>query len=84
MGLHCRNIFAYKFELQILSYICFRYDLDLPVILDYEIWKASHMLFQNIPYDVDTDADTENDENWDDSWDSRKQKFTWYYIAKGL
>ena len=46
-----------------------RYDLDLPVILDYEIWKASHMLFQNIPYDEDTDADNDSNDGWDDSWD---------------
>merc|ERR1712198_614559 len=26
------------------------YDLNLPYILDYEIWKASHMLSQTSPY----------------------------------
>ena len=27
-----------------------RYDLNLPFILDYEIWNASHMLSQTSPY----------------------------------
>ena len=52
----------------------FRYDLDLPVILDYEIWKASHMLFQNIPYDEDTDVDIEDEDSWDDHWDSSERR----------
>ena len=52
-----------------------RYDLDLPVILDYEIWKASHMLFQGIPYE--DDSSEENDDNnydWDDEWDSSERR----------
>lgn len=43
-------------------------------MLDYEIWKASHMLFQNIPYDEDTDVDTEGDDSWDDHWDSSEKR----------
>ena len=38
----------------------FRYDLDLPVMLDYEIWKASHMLSQTTPYDDDEDEKDES------------------------
>ena len=55
--------------------INYRYDLDLPVILDYEIWKASHMLFQRIPYE--NDSDNEDDEccdDWDDDWDSSERR----------
>ena len=41
----------------------------MPVILDFEIWKASNMLFQKIPYDKEEeDANGENDESWDDTW----------------
>ena len=60
----------------IIHLLIFRYDLDLPVILDYEIWKASHMLFQNIPYDDDTDDDNIEIEDgvWDDLWDSNNRQ----------
>ena len=70
-----------QFIVLLLTFIilCFRYDLDLPVILDFEIWKASHMLFQNIPYD-DDDTDNANtemeDEIWDDLWDSNGMQTT--------
>ena len=59
----------------IIHLLIFRYDLDLPVILDYEIWKASHMLSQKIPYDDDTDDDNTEieDEVWDDLWDSNSR-----------
>ena len=36
----------------------FRYDHDIPMLLDYEIWKSSSMLFQKNPYD-EKDADLE-------------------------
>ena len=69
-----------QFIVLLLTFIilCFRYDLDLPIILDFEIWKASHMLFQNIPYDDDTDdANNEiEDEIWDDLWDSNGRQTT--------
>ena len=35
----------------------FRYDVDLPMLLDYEIWNSSQMLFQNTPYDFETDEE---------------------------
>ena len=40
----------------------FRYDIDIPMLLDYEIWKASHMLFQKFPYNEDDSLDHENGE----------------------
>ena len=41
----------------------------MPVILDFEIWKASNMLFQKVPYDKEEeDANSEKDESWDDTW----------------
>ena len=41
----------------------------MPVILDFEIWKASNMLFQKIPYEKEEeDANSEHDESWDDTW----------------
>ena len=51
----------------------FRWDLNLPVILDFEIWKASNMLFQNIPNGFiecyERCLSKEGHENkWDDSW----------------
>ena len=51
----------------------FRWDLNLPVILDFEIWKASNMLFQNIPNGFiecyERCLSKEGNENmWDDSW----------------
>ena len=51
-----------------------RYDLDLPVILDYEIWKASHMLFQGLPYEDDTEEEEDNSDTWDDDWDSTERR----------
>jgi hypothetical protein len=36
-------------------------DVDLPLVLDYEIWKASHMLFQKIPYDFEIDEEADNE-----------------------
>ena len=33
--------------------------MNLPAILDYEIWKASHMLSQTSPYD--DEAESKND-----------------------
>ena len=47
----------------------YSWDLPLPVILDFEIWKASNMLFQKVPYyKEEEDANGENDESWDDTW----------------
>ena len=43
----------------------FRYDIDLPMLLDYEIWKASHMLFQKFPYNEDDSLDHEEGEESD-------------------
>ena len=39
-------------------YPLFRYDHDIPMLLDYEIWKSSSMLFQKSPYD-EKDEDLE-------------------------
>merc|ERR1712079_213247 len=47
------------------------YDLNLPVILDYEVWKTSYMLTQSTtPYD-DQEQDDENDMTKEDDnyWD---------------
>ena len=41
-----------------LHYPLFRYDHDIPMLLDYEIWKSSSMLFQKSPYD-EKDEDLE-------------------------
>ena len=52
-------------------FLCiFRWDLNLPVVLDFEIWKASNMLFQHIPNNGDVESDTKESSanNWDDSW----------------
>ena len=41
----------------------------MPVILDFEIWKASNMLFQELPYEKEEDDNNgENDDLWDDTW----------------
>ena len=41
----------------------------MPVVLDFEIWKASNMLFQKVPYVNDEeDKNGENDDLWDDTW----------------
>ena len=41
----------------------------MPVILDFEIWKASNMLFQKVPYEKEKeDKNGENGEFWDDAW----------------
>ena len=49
--------------------------MDLTTILDFEIWKASNMLFQPIPYQInDTEKTYENhlfkpdEAKWDDTW----------------
>ena len=43
--------------------------MNLPVILDFEIWKASNMLFQPIPYGgVGTVNKEIRNRNWDDNW----------------
>ena len=39
----------------------FRYDIDIPMLLDYEIWKSSHMLFQKFPYNEDENLENEED-----------------------
>ena len=43
----------------------FSWDINLPVYLDFEIWKTSNMLFQPIPNTRKTN--TGNNE-WDDTW----------------
>ena len=44
----------------------FRYDHDIPMLLDYEIWKSSSMLFQKSPYDEkDEEENNEKDEEED-------------------
>ena len=46
----------------------------MPVILDFEIWKASNMLFQKVPFDKEEeDANSENDDPWDDTWHKKFQ-----------
>ena len=41
----------------------------MPVILDFEIWKASNMLFQELPYEKEEEYNNgENDDLWDDTW----------------
>ena len=51
-----------------MYFFVFRWDLDLRVILDYEIWKASHMLFQHIPYVNEGSGNEYHDDVWDDNW----------------
>ena len=38
------------------------------MILDFDIWKESNLLFQNILYAVDDDLRNNSDESWDDDW----------------
>ena len=41
----------------------------MPVVLDFEIWKASNMLFQKMPYEKEEeDKNDENGDFWDDAW----------------
>ena len=41
----------------------------MPVVLDFEIWKASNMLFQELPYEKEEEYNNgENDDLWDDTW----------------
>ena len=43
--------------------------------MDYEIWKASHMLFQGIPYENDSsDEDDEKNDGWEDDWDTSERR----------
>ena len=42
--------------------------MPLPVVLDFEIWKASNMLFQKVPYENEEDKNGENGDFWDDAW----------------
>ena len=46
----------------------FSCDVNLPVLLDFEIWKASNMLFQIIPIAKKVDHNTAFDSTWDDNW----------------
>ena len=50
----------------------FRYDHDIPMLLDYEIWKSSSMLFQTSPYDEKDEGLEEKmikeDKSKDASW----------------
>ena len=55
----------------------FRYDHDIPMLLDYEIWKSSSMLFQKSPYDEkDEEENNEKDEEEDTSRDESGNKET--------
>ena len=41
----------------------------MPVVLDFEIWKASNMLFQNIPRGSENNKRTvDQTSNWNDFW----------------
>ena len=43
--------------------------MKLPVVLDFEIWKASNMLFQNIPRGSENKKRTcDQTNNWNDFW----------------
>ena len=47
----------------------FSWDVKLPVVLDFEIWKASNMLFQNIPRGADNNKRIyDQTSNWNDFW----------------
>ena len=66
LSLVCSKIILIQ---EIYLLIFFSWDLKTPVLLDFEIWKASNMLFQHIPYgDKDTDIESDNETLWDDSW----------------
>ena len=46
-----------------------RWDVKLPVVLDFEIWKASNMLFQSIPRGTDEGKWRYSPTtNWNDFW----------------
>ena len=49
--------------------ICFRWDINLPALLDYEIWKSSNMIFQPIP---NTKQEERIEKGWDDAWHHKK------------
>lgn len=57
-----------KSQINIFFEFIFRCNVYLPVVLDFEIWKASNMLFQNIPYEGDKEERDNLDTLWDDSW----------------
>ena len=43
--------------------------MKLPVVLDFEIWKASNMLFQSIPRGSENNKRTcDPTRNWNDFW----------------
>ena len=47
----------------------FSWDVKLPVVLDFEIWKASNMLFQNIPRGTYVSkGGNDYTSNWNDFW----------------
>ena len=53
--------------------LTFRCNINLLKYLDFEIWKASNMIFQHCPYD-ECDEKYESfvfepsNESWDDAW----------------
>ena len=50
-------------------FLYFSWDVKLPVVLDFEIWKASNMLFQNIPRGPENNKRTcDQTSNWNDLW----------------
>ena len=60
------NVIFTKIQCQKFKSInVFRWDVNLPVLLDYEIWKASNMVFQSIPNTKEVKA---SKNQWDDSW----------------
>ena len=63
-----------KQKLDIHEYICVSsWDVNLPVLLDYEIWKSSNMIFQPIP---NTEQAANNDNTWNDGWHEITYKST--------
>ena len=52
-----------------ITSLIYRWDVKLPVVLDFEIWKASNMLFQSIPRETDEGKwRYSQTSNWNDFW----------------
>ena len=76
------TIRVYKFP--ILNFSCFRYDLDLPVMLDYEIWKASHMLAQTTPFDEEEEEEEKirkSTEGWNED-ENKLEEQGWVSVER--
>ena len=52
----------------------YRYDVNLPVFLDYEIWKSSYMLAQDIPCTQALDEDDNDLVDFEPNWKQENEE----------